>query len=153
MVRCERKDTQHLVSDLFHWREKTQEDRVHNKTICTDAVSETSIKKRPYTFGIWAPPADKATQQYAAAFRKDTAFAMIIPSDIVRFIPVDVEGKYDHLVAKHLKQAGKISFLDVGLVWIIHRAPKVRQVRVRCGATTHHGPDWRTHYPPRHRRG
>ena len=53
---------------------------------------------------------------------------MLIPSDIVRFIPVDVEGKYDHLVAKRLKQAGKISFLDVGLVWIIHRAPKVRQV-------------------------
>ena len=123
-----RKDTQHLVSDLFHWREKTQEDRVHNKTICTDAVSETSIKKRPYTFGIWAPPADKATQQCAAAFRKDTAFAMLIPSDIVRFIPVDVEGKYDRLVAKRLQQAGKISFLDVGLVWIIHKAPKVRQV-------------------------
>ena len=47
---------------------------------------------------------------------------------IVRFIPVDVEGKFDHLVAKRLKQAGKISFLDVGLVWIIHKAPKVRQV-------------------------
>ena len=88
-----------------------------------------ALRKDPsYTFGIWAPPADKATLQCAAAFRKDTAFAMLIPSDIVRFIPVDVEGKYNHLVAKRLRQAGKISFLDVGLVWIIHRVPKVCQV-------------------------
>ena len=124
-----RKDTTHLVSDLFHWREQTQEQEVHNnKTICTDAVSESSISKRPYTFGIWAPPADKITHQCAAAFKKDTAFAMLVPSDIVRYIPVDAQNNYDHEVAQRLKAAGKISFLDVGLVWIIHKAPKVRQV-------------------------
>ena len=123
-----RKDTPHLVTDLFNWREQTQEQKVHNKTICTDAVSESSIGKRPYTFGIWAPPADKVTHQCAAAFKKDTAFAMLVPSDIVRYIPVDAQNNYDREVAQRLQAAGKISFLDVGLVWIIHKAPKVRQV-------------------------
>ena len=51
-----------------------------------------------------------------------------MPSDIVRYIPVDAQNNYDHVVAQRLKEAGKISFLDAGLVWIIHKAPKVRQV-------------------------
>ena len=123
-----RKDSVHLVSDLFEWREATQVESVHNKTICTDPVSVSSIGKRPYTFGIWAPPADKVTHQCAAALRKDTAFAMLVPSDVVRYIPVDEQQNYDHTVKLRLDKAGKISFLDSGLVWIIHKAPLVRQV-------------------------
>ena len=123
-----RKDSVHLVSDIFKWREETQIAAVHNKTICTDSVSVSSIGKRPYTFGVWAPPADKATHQCAAAFRKDTAFAMLMPSDIVRYIPLDEQNEYDHVVKRRLDKAGKISFLDTGLVWIIHKAPLVRQV-------------------------
>ena len=123
-----RKDSKHLVHDLFTWREKTQRPEVHHKTICTDPVSESSIRKKPYTFGIWAPPADKITQQCHAAFLKDTGFAMLIPGDIVRYIPLDSSGHYNKTVQQRLEKAGKISFLDSGLVWIIHKAPLVRQV-------------------------
>ena len=121
-----RKDSKHL-DDLFTWREKTQRPEVHHKTIlCTDPVSESSIRKKPCTFGIWTPPADKISPQCHTAFLlKDTGFAMLIPGDIVRYIPLDSRGHYNKTIQQRLSKAGKISFLDSGLVWIIHKTPLV----------------------------
>ena len=44
------------------------------------------------------------------------------------YIPLDSSGHYNKTVQQRLSKAGKISFLDSGLVWIIHKAPLVRQV-------------------------
>ena len=93
-----------------------------------EPVSEANIRKVPYTFGIWAPPADKITQQCLAAYKKGTPFACLIPSDIIRFIPVEGDDRYNKRVAEMIATSGKICFLDTGLTWLIHGAPPVRQV-------------------------
>ena len=123
-----RKDSRHLVESIFQWREATQVAEVHSKPIRMESVSESNIRKLPYTFGIWAPPADKITQQCHAAFLKDVPFAFLVPGDLVKYIPLNQEGQCDPLVRQRLHEAGKISLLDPGLVWIIHKAPQVRQV-------------------------
>ena len=54
----------------------------------------------------------RLTKSCTTAFKKDTFLrcsCLVTSSD-------SSQGKYDHEVAKRLKEAGKISFLDVGLV-------------------------------------
>ena len=53
---------------------------------------------------------------------------MLMPSCQVQHIPLQVDGKYNKTVRDRLDKAGKISLLDPQLVWIIHKAPLVRQV-------------------------
>ena len=93
-----------------------------------DHFSESSIRKVKYTFGIWTPVADKITQQCLAAYKKGVPFACLIPGDIIRYIPVTPDGKYDHEVRELINQSGMISLIDTGLVWLIHKATPVRQV-------------------------
>ena len=83
-----RKDTRHLIDDVFEWRDQLHDVESKLQRVHMEPVSEANIRKVPYTFGIWAPPADKITQQCLAAYKKGTPFACLIPSDIIRFIPV-----------------------------------------------------------------
>ena len=123
-----RKDTRHLIHDVFQWRDETNTSNVKTRVVHMEPLSEANIAKVKYTFGIWAPPADKVTYQCLAAFKKGTPFACLVPSDIVRFIPVEKDNTYNKNVGQLLQKSGKISFLDTGLVWLIHGAPPVRQV-------------------------
>ena len=101
------------------------------KTICTDPVSESSIRKKPYTFGIWTPPADKISQQCHAAFLKDTGFAMLIPGDIVRYIPLDSSGHLGLLQTFYLKIfKTKISQISNPVSSSGFLPPKQRKTRV-----------------------
>ena len=91
-------------------------------------MSESNIGKLPYTFGIWAPDADKITRQCLAAFKRDLPFACLIPNELVRLIAQEPDGTYNRKVADMVRKAGKISFLDTSLCWIIHKAPLVNRV-------------------------
>ena len=122
-----RKDTKHLIADVTEWRDSMQVS-AKGKSIRMNHMSESNIKKLPYTFGIWAPDADKVTHQCSEAFKKGTPFACLIPSDLVGYIAQEPDGTYNEAVAELVKQSGKISFLDTQLAWIIHKAPQVSKI-------------------------
>ena len=70
--------------------------------------------------GIWAPSADKVTQQCMAAFHKGRPFACLVPSVLVNQVAVDKDGILDTKVNQLVEKSTKITFLSPGLTWIIH---------------------------------
>ena len=122
-----RKDTKHLIADVTEWRDTIQKS-AKGKRISMQHMSESNIRKLQYTFGIWAPDADKVTRQCLEAFKKGVPFACLIPSDLVGYIAQEPDGTYNRSVVELVKQSGKISFLDTQLAWIIHKAPLVSKV-------------------------
>ena len=124
------KDTAFLSDLIYDWRNTVHHiPRTSGKRIYMEPLSESALRNRvSYTLGIWAPPADKITHQCAAAFHKGVPFACLIPAGLVQYIPVSPGRKYDKRLAVMVEEAGKISFMDTGLVWLIHGAKAVRQV-------------------------
>ncbi len=122
-----RKDTRHLIADVTEWRDTVQES-AKGKRISMQHMSESNIRKLSYTFGIWAPDADKVTRQCLEAFKKGEPFACLIPSDLVGYIAQEHDGTYNREIIELVKKSGKISFLDTQLAWIIHKAPLVSKV-------------------------
>ena len=122
-----RKDTKHLLHDVTEWRDSISKS-AKGRSIKVNHMSESNIKKLPYTFGIWAPEADKVTRQCSEAFKKGVPFACLVPSDLVGYIAQEPDGTYNKVVAELVKKSGKISFLDSQLAWIIHKAPLVSKV-------------------------
>lgn len=118
------KDTKFLVSHLYDWCEGRKKlptlDHIDMKSCYHDTFSESNIKKIKYTFGIWAPPADKITRQVVAALRQNKPFACLIPADLVNYLAIDNKGKRHHDIDEKVEKARKIVFLSTGLVWLIH---------------------------------
>ena len=69
--------------------------------------------------GIWAPPADKVTQQCRAAFKKGTPFACLVPNELVHLIAVDEHKQIDQTVHTMVNEAMKLTLLSPGLTWVI----------------------------------
>ena len=116
------KDTKHLIANIYDWRHGLTKD-VHpkEKTHCyMDLVSVSNINKIKYTMGIWAPTADKITQQCRVAFQKGTPFACLVPNDLVHLIAVDEKYQVDQSVLSMVEKAMKLTLLSPGLTWIIH---------------------------------
>ena len=85
-----------------------------------DLLSGSNIQKIKYTFGIWAPPADKITRQCRAAFQKGTSFACLVPNDLVHLISVDQKKKIDPSIEALVNKSMKLTLLSPGLTWVIH---------------------------------
>jgi len=118
------KATPHLVADVYDWRYKVNEmqdkEPVKRQQCYMDNFSSANIKKVKYTMGIWAPNADKITSQCMEAFRKDTPFACLVPSDLVHRIPYDEKGNLDEEIERKVNNAFLISLLSPNLTWVVH---------------------------------
>jgi len=118
------KDTKHLIADVYDWRHKINElqgkEPAKRQQCYMDNFSSANVKRIKYTMGIWAPNADKVTAQCMEAFRKDTSFACLVPSDLVHKIPYDETGTLDKDVERKVSNAFLIALLDPGLTWVIH---------------------------------
>ena len=117
------KDTQHFVSDLYDWRDeiiKARPDLSGRQHCYMDTLSVSNVKRINYTLGIWAPPADKVTQQCREAFEKGTPFACLVPNDLVHHICKDHTGETSPQVQDMVEKAFKITLLGPGLTWVIH---------------------------------
>ena len=118
------KSTKHLVADVYDWRYKVNElqgnEPVKRQQCYMDNFSAANIKRLKYTMGIWAPNADKITLQCMEAFKKDTPFACLVPSDLVNRIPYDEKGTLDKDVKRKLEDAFMITLLDPALTWVVH---------------------------------
>ena len=122
------KDSVFLSEEVYAWREATHNIPRNAKHLYLNHLSEATIKKVPYTFGIWAPYADKVTHQCLAAYKKGIPFACLLPGELVCFIAKEKDGTYNEQIARMVRDSGKISFLDTGLVWLIHGVKPVRRV-------------------------
>ena len=122
------KDTVFLSDEVYEWRSAVHNVPIDGKRLYMQHVSEANIKKIPYTFGIWAPYADKVTHQCLAAYKKGVPFACLLPAELVSYIAQEKDGTYNEKVAQMVRDSGKISFLDTGLVWLIHGVKPVRRV-------------------------
>ena len=132
------KDTQHFVSDLYDWRDeilKAQPALSGRKHCFMDALSVSNVRRVNYTLGIWAPPADKVTQQCREAFEKGTPFACLVPNDLVHHICKDRTGETSSEIQDMVERAFKITLLRPGLTWVVHgltfdhsREPLIRTV-------------------------
>jgi len=117
------KDTQHFVSDLYDWRDeilRTKPSLTGRRHCYMDTLSVSNVKRINYTLGIWAPPADKVTQQCKEAFEKGVPFACLVPNDLVHHISKDNTGKVSPEVQDMVDKAFKITLLGPGLTWVIH---------------------------------
>ena len=117
------KDTQHFVPDLYDWRDeilKTQPALSGRRHCFMDTLSVANIRRINYTLGIWAPPADKVTQQCREAFEKGTPFACLVPNDLVHHICKGPTGETSPEVQAMVEEAFKITLLAPGLTWIVH---------------------------------
>jgi len=116
------KDTEHLVSNIYDWRQQIHKDLAQpGKQRCyMDLLSVSNIQRINYSLAIWAPPADKVTQQCRAAFQKGKPFACLIPNDLVCYIAVDSSNNVIHPIQKKVDDSMKITLLSPGLTWIIH---------------------------------
>ncbi len=139
------KDTKHLAADVYDWRYKVNKlqgkEPVKRQQCYMDNFSSANIKKIKYTMGIWAPNADKITLQCMEAFRKDTPFACLVPSDLVHKIPYDERGDLDKDVQRKVNDSFFISLLTPGLTWVVHgidfsmvKQP-IRTVHANCRVT------------------
>ena len=119
-----RKDTKFLLPNFYDWCDARKKScpELHQplKTCYQDALSESKLGKLHYTFGIWAPPADKICRQLRCAFKQDKPFACLVPSDLINRICVAPDGTVDEKIQTSVLKARKITFLSAGLTWIIH---------------------------------
>ena len=60
-----------------------------------DLFSTSNIRRLKYTLGIWAPDADKITEQCREAFHKNIPFACLVPNDLVEYIAMDNKGQLE----------------------------------------------------------
>ena len=106
------KDTKFLVSHLYDWCEGRNKipgiNHTNIKRCYHDTLSESNIKKIKYTFGIWAPPADKITRQVVAALRNNRPFACLVPSDLVHLLAIDCKGNRQQDIQDKVDKAEKI---------------------------------------------
>ena len=118
------KDTKFLLPNLYDWCEarKKAEPKGHKpiKHCYQDRLSTSKMTKLNYTLGIWAPPADKICHQVREAFRQDTPFACLIPSDLIDHIWVDPHREVLPAIKTKVEDAHKICFLSAQLTWLIH---------------------------------
>ena len=118
------KSTPHLVADVYDWRYKVNDmqnkEPAKRQQCYMDNFSSANINRIKYTMGIWAPNADKITAQCMDAFKKDTPFACLVPSDLVHRIPYDEQGKLDKDVESKVNNAFLITLLSPGLTWVVH---------------------------------
>ena len=111
-----------------------------NNVTCMDLFSTSNMRRLKYTLGIWAPDADKITEQCREAFHKNIPFACLVPNDLVEYIAMDNKGQLDKQVAAQVEAAFKITLLSAGLTWIVHGVdfskcqPPIKTVhqRARC---------------------
>ena len=119
-----RKDTKFLIPTIYDWCDaRTKLDPALNKapkTYYQDALSESKLGKLKYTFGIWAPPADKICRQLRKAFKQGKPFACLVPSDLIDRICVTPDGKPNRRIGDAVARAKKIVFLAQNLTWVIH---------------------------------
>ena len=129
------KDTRHLVSNLYDWRDNIRKEyppSVVRKPRCyMDLFSTSNINKVEYTLGIWTPPADKVTDQCRMAFRKGKPFACLVPSDLVQHIARDGSKQIIGPVQQQVDDAMKIAFLSPALTWVIHGLDFSKKERIR----------------------
>ena len=120
------KDTKHLASQLYDWRDSIKQGlgnkiTVAKKQYCyMDLFSEGNIRRINYTLGIWAPEADKVTIQCRSAFMKDSPFACLVPNELVSYIAIDHNKVLIKPIQQLVEQSMKITLLRPGLTWIIH---------------------------------
>ena len=119
-----RRDTKFLLPNIFDWCEARTKlghgPKRPSSTCYQDALSVSKVTKLKYTFGIWAPPADKICRQVSAALKRNVPFACLVPSDLVDRICVNAAGQVSPAIQTAVTEARKISFLASGLTWIIH---------------------------------
>ena len=128
------KDTQIIVTDVYDWRHEFSKDKPQTKRgqhCYMDSLSVSKIKNIKYTFGIWAPPADKITQQCREAFKKGTPFACLVPNDLLHYIAADEAGAISPDLQNMVDDAFKITLLEPGLTWIIHGLTFDEQSEIR----------------------
>ena len=118
------KDTKFLIDDIQEWRhginKAAQRTAAAREQCYMDLLSTSNIRRLKYTLGIWAPDADKVTEQCYTAFEKDTPFACLVPNDLVGYIARDSQGQLNESIAKKVEAAFKITLLAPGMTWIIH---------------------------------
>ena len=116
-----RKDTKFLVDHVLDWcAARVKLGHAPNTYCYQDSLSESKIGKIKYTFGLWAPPADKVCRQLRKAFLKGTPFACLVPSDLVHQVSEDNRGEISPDIQQLVRKADKIAFLTPSLTWIIH---------------------------------
>ena len=92
-------DTKFLIDDIYEWRHSVN--KVSKTSTTTrqqyymDLFSTSNIRRLKYTLGIWAPDADKITEQCREAFHKNIPFACLVPNDLVEYIAMDNKGQLD----------------------------------------------------------
>ena len=118
------KDTRYLLPNIYDWCEarKKANSPGHSpiKHCYQDAFSESKIPKLKYSLGIWAPPADRICRQARQALTQNTPFALLMPSDLIDHICVDINGKLLPDIQAKVEKTHKICFLSAQLTWIIH---------------------------------
>ena len=118
------KGTKFMIDDIQEWRHNinriAQRPTKAREQCYMDLFSTSNIRRLKYTLGIWAPDADKVTQQCHAAFKKGVPFACLVPNELVRHIARDHRGELDTSIAKMVEASFKITLLSPGLTWIIH---------------------------------
>ena len=118
------KDTKFLVPQLYDWcqarKQLSELEHVELTNCYHDALTPSSITKKRYTFGIWAPAADKVTRCIREALRRGNPFACLVPTDLIHQIHINHQGEPLPGVKRLVEQAGKIVFTASGLVWLIH---------------------------------
>jgi len=134
------KDTKHLVSTIYDWRDQVRKEfppAVKRTPRCyNDLFSAANIQKVNYTLGIWAPVADKVTEQCRAAFLKGKPFACLIPNDLVCHIARDGNKQILAPVQQLVDDAFKITLLSPGLTWIIHGLDFSKKERIKTVYTS-----------------
>jgi hypothetical protein len=114
-----------MVNNFYDWRDQTTKNRIATgtkpvRTHCyMDPLSTSKIQKLKYTFGIWAPPADKVVRQCRAALDIGTPFACLIPNDLVHYIAKDQRKHVVVDLQRKVDRATKITLLSPGLTWLI----------------------------------
>ena len=107
-----------------------------------DLFSTSNIQKVEYTLGIWAPPADKVTDQCRLALRKGKPFACLVPNNLVCHIARDGSKQIIAPIQRMVDDAMKITLLDPGLTWIIHGIDFTKKERIKTVHANRVTPDF-----------
>ena len=87
----------------------------------SNAIVKSSPSKPPTEcdFVILAPVAEKAPLHCRELIVKGVPFACLVPSDLVNWISVGLQGKVDSKVQEVVGSSAKVVFLNSNCVWLI----------------------------------
>ena len=117
------RDTRVVARQVQQWRGP-------RNPIHIEAISTHRVQNMKWDLAVLKPSGGDAPGVCAELLRRTQPFAILVPSDLVMWVPLDSKRVVQPALEVALDQATKLVSLDTGLTWIVGNSAKERCVQL-----------------------